>query len=149
MKRNRFIKLTGATKTINRELEAKTRDLAGWKRYTTNLTGQIPEFVIGAYHQLRRIEKSFRMSKHDLQAGRSITTNANRSTPTSRPYSPRWPSRNGSSTKPAGASRKFVRTARRHRNVTIKAGNQILTSTDPLPNELSEALAKISNCVEH
>ena len=27
-----------------------------------------PEFVIGAYHQLWRIEKSFRMSKHDLQA---------------------------------------------------------------------------------
>jgi transposase len=27
-----------------------------------------PEFVIGAYHQLWRIEKAFRMSKHDLQA---------------------------------------------------------------------------------
>ena len=26
------------------------------------------EFVIDAYHQLWRIEKSFRMSKHDLQA---------------------------------------------------------------------------------
>ena len=41
VKRNRFIKLTGATKTVNRELEAKTRALAGWKGYTTNLTGQI------------------------------------------------------------------------------------------------------------
>jgi hypothetical protein len=38
-KRNRFIKLTGATKTVNRELEAKNRVLAGWKGYTTNLTG--------------------------------------------------------------------------------------------------------------
>ena len=26
------------------------------------------QFVIGAYHQLWHIEKSFRMSKHDLQA---------------------------------------------------------------------------------
>ena len=68
VKRNRFIKLTGATKTVNRELEAKTRALAGWKGYTTNLTGQTAEFVIDAYHQLWRIEKSFRMSKHDLQA---------------------------------------------------------------------------------
>jgi transposase len=33
-----------------------------------NLTSQGPEFVIDAYHQLWRIEKSFRMSKHDLQA---------------------------------------------------------------------------------
>ena len=68
VKRNRFIKLTGATKSVNRELEAKTRALAGWKGYTTNLTDQTAEFVIGAYHQLWRIEKSFRMSKHDLQA---------------------------------------------------------------------------------
>jgi hypothetical protein len=68
VKRNRFTKLTGATKTVNRELEAKNRALAGWKGYTTNLTGQPAEFVIDAYHQLWRIEKAFRMSKHDLAA---------------------------------------------------------------------------------
>jgi len=33
VKRNRFIKLTGATKSINRDLEAKARALAGWKGY--------------------------------------------------------------------------------------------------------------------
>ena len=65
VKRNRYIQLSGATKTVNRTLEAKTRALAGWKGYTTNLVGQPPEFVIGAYHQLWRIEKAFRMSKHD------------------------------------------------------------------------------------
>jgi hypothetical protein len=68
VKRNRFIKLTGATKSVNRDLEIKARALAGWKGYTTNLVGQSPEFVIDAYHQLWRIERSFRMSKHDLQA---------------------------------------------------------------------------------
>ena len=68
VKRNRYIQLTGATKSVNRTLEAKTRALAGWKGYTTNLVGQPAEFVIGAYHQLWRIEKAFRMSKHDLQA---------------------------------------------------------------------------------
>src|SRR3954466_5715093 len=41
VKRNRFIKLAGATKTVNRELEAKNRALAGWKGYTTNLTGNL------------------------------------------------------------------------------------------------------------
>src|ERR1700748_3142767 len=68
VKCNRYIQLTGATKSVNRQLEAKTRALAGWKGYTTNLTGQPAEFVIDAYHQLWRIEKAFRMSKHDLQA---------------------------------------------------------------------------------
>ncbi|BCQ09159.1 IS1634 family transposase [Mycobacterium heckeshornense] len=68
VKRNRYIQLVGATKRVNRQLEAKTRALAGWKGYTTNLTTVSPEFVIDAYHQLWHIEKSFRMSKHDLQA---------------------------------------------------------------------------------
>jgi hypothetical protein len=52
VKRNRFIKLTGVTKSINRDLEAKTRRLAGGKGYTTNLTTESADFVIGAYHQL-------------------------------------------------------------------------------------------------
>ena len=74
VKRNRFVRLTGGDKSVNRDLEAKTRALAGIKGYVTNLT-HCPdgtpidaEFVIGSYHQLWRIEQSFRMSKHDLQA---------------------------------------------------------------------------------
>jgi hypothetical protein len=37
VKRNRFIALDGATKSVNRGLEAKARDLAGIKGYVTNL----------------------------------------------------------------------------------------------------------------
>ncbi len=74
MKRNRFVRLSGGTRTVNRELEDKARALAGLKGYVTNLracpdgTPVTPEFVIGAYHQLFQIEKSFRMAKSDLQA---------------------------------------------------------------------------------
>jgi transposase len=74
VKRNRFIQLIGADKQVNRALEAKARALAGWKGYVTNLaacpdgTPITAEFVIGAYHRLFHIEKSFRMSKHDLAA---------------------------------------------------------------------------------
>lgn len=68
VKRNRYIQLSGAIKSVNRQLEAKTRALAGWKGYTTNLATAGPEFVIDAYHQLWHIEKAFRMSKHDWQA---------------------------------------------------------------------------------
>src|SRR5262249_13664523 len=74
VKRNRFVQLPGGSPTVNRQLEAKARALAGLKGYVTNLsacpdgTPITPQFVIDAYHRLFQIEKSFRMSKHDLQA---------------------------------------------------------------------------------
>ena len=74
VKRNRFVQLSGGTESVNRELEDKARALAGLKGYVTNLaacpdgTPVTAEFVIGAYHQLFQIEKSFRMAKSDLQA---------------------------------------------------------------------------------
>ena len=67
IKRNRFVTLTGGTRTVNRDLETRARALAGWKPYITNLDAE-PAWVIGAYHQLWRIEHAFRMSKHDLRA---------------------------------------------------------------------------------
>ncbi len=36
--------------------------------------------------------------------------------------------------------RKFVRTARRYRTVTIQAGTQTITAADPLPDDLAEAI---------
>jgi hypothetical protein len=74
VKRNRFIVLGGAVKSLNRELEEKARTLAGIKGYKTNLAvtpdGEpvTADFVIGSYHELWNIEKSFRTSKHDLRA---------------------------------------------------------------------------------
>jgi len=68
VKRNRFVQLTGGTRSVNRTLEAKARDLAGLKGYVTNLDAPTPEYVLGAYHQLWQVEKSFRMSKSDLRA---------------------------------------------------------------------------------
>jgi Transposase DDE domain len=68
VKRNRFVQLTGATKTINRELEASARARVGLKGYITNLEAPTAESVMGAYLQLWQIEKSFRMSKSDLRA---------------------------------------------------------------------------------
>ncbi len=149
VKRNRYIQLTGATKTVNRTLEAKTRSLAGWKGYTTNLVDQPATFVIDAYHQLWHIEKAFRMSKHDLQA-RPIYHHLRESIEAhlsivvaAMAVSHYIEHQTGWSIK------KFVRTARRYRTVKIKAGRQILTAADPLPNDLREAIAKISGQLEH
>jgi hypothetical protein len=149
VKRNRFIKLSGATKSVNRDLEAKARALAGWKGYTTNLTDQSADFVIGAYHQLWRIEKSFRMSKHDLQA-RPIYHHKRESIEAhltivfaALAVSHYIEHQTGWSIK------KFVKTARRYRTVRIKAGRQILTAADPLPDDLRDALAKIDGDLAH
>ena len=149
VKRNRYIQLTGATKSVNRDLEAKTRALAGWKGYTTNLTAATPQFVIDAYHQLWRIEKSFRMSKHDLQA-RPIyhhlreSIEAHLTIVFAALAVTHWIEH-----QTGWSIKKFVRTVRRYRTVQIKAGGQILTAADPLPDDVSEALAEISNRVEH
>lgn len=52
MKRNRYVHLTGATKSVNRALEAKNRALAGIKAYITNLPNPDPEQTINAYSHL-------------------------------------------------------------------------------------------------
>jgi hypothetical protein len=141
--RNRFVTLTGGDKTVNRDLEAKARALAGLKGYTTNLPDPNAEFVIGAYHQLWRIEKSFRMSKHDLRARpiyhhkrESIEAHLN-------VVFAALAVTHYIETATGWSIKKFVRTARRHRTVHIRAGSQVLTAEDPLPDDLRDALAVI------
>jgi len=144
VKRNRFIKLTGGDKTVNRELEAKARALAGFKAYITNIENPSPEFVIGSYHPLWHIEKSFRMSKHDLRARpiyhhKRESIEAHLSTVFAALAVTRLiEDRTGWSIK------KFVRTARRYRSVQIRAGQHLLTAEDPVPPALRDALAQIT-----
>ena len=45
----------------------------------------------------------------------------------------------GSSTPPAGPSRRFVKTARRYRTITIQAGDQTITAADPIPDDAQSA----------
>ncbi len=144
VKRNRFVKLTGGDKSINRELEAKARAVAGLKAYITNLTDPDPDFVIGAYHQLWHIEKSFRMSKHDLRA-RPIYHHKRESIEAhltvvfaALAVTRLIEARTGWSIK------KFVRTTRRYRSVQIRLGEHTLSAEDPLPTDLRDALAQIN-----
>jgi transposase len=100
--------------------------------------------MIGAYHRLFTIEKSFRMSKHDLQA-RPIYHHKRKSIEAhltivfaALAVTRLIEDRTGWSIK------KFVRTARRYRTVEIRAGQQTITAEDPLPAELRDALALIN-----
>jgi len=64
----KFLKNLNKTKTIiNEELIEKTKLLLGIKGYYTNLNKENNETIIKQYHNLWRVEKSFRMAKSDLQ----------------------------------------------------------------------------------
>jgi hypothetical protein len=149
VKRNRFIALNGAATSVNRELEAKARALAGLKGYVTNLatcpdgTPVTPEFVIGSYHRLFEIEKSFRMSKHDLQA-RPVyhhlreSIEAHLTIVFAALAVSRWIEH-----QTGWSIRKFIKTARRYRTIEIQAGRHTVTAAEPLPADLRAALDRI------
>ena len=149
VKRNRFIKLDGAAKSVNRELEAKARDLAGLKGYITNLavcpdgTPVTPDFVIGSYRRLFEIEKSFRMAKSDLQA-RPVyhhlrdSIEAHLTIVFAALAVSRWIEH-----QTGWSIRRFIKTARRYRTFEIQAGRHTVTAADPLPADLRAALHQI------
>jgi Transposase DDE domain len=150
IKRNRFIQLAGDAHTVNRELEAKARALAGIKGYVTNLaacpdgTPVTADFVIGAYHRLFEIEKSFRMSKHDLQARpiyhhKRDSIEAHLTIVFAALAVSRW-----IENATGWSIRKFVRTARRYRTIEIQAGEHTITAADPLPTDLRQAIETIT-----
>ena len=134
---------------MNRDLEARARALAGLKGYTTNLaacpdgTPVTAEFVISSYHDLWRIEKSFRMSKHDLKARpvyhhKRESIDAHLAIVFAALAVTRFiEARTGRPVK------RFVRTARRYRTIQIRAGQHLLTAEDPLPPDLRDVLALI------
>ena len=151
VKRNRFIALADGRHSVNRGLEAKARALAGLKGYVTNLaacpdgTPVTPRFVIGSYHQLFQIERSFRMAKSDLQA-RPVyhrtrdSIEAHLTIVLAALAVSRW-----IEAATGWTIRRFVKTARRYRTIQIQAGNHTITAADPLPDDLRAAINAITS----
>lgn len=144
VKRNRFVKLTKTKKTVNRELEAKARALAGVKAYVTNIEDPDPDMVISAYHRLYQIEKSFRMAKTDL-AARPIYHHTRESIQAHLTIVfaalavSRW-----IETTTDWSIRRFVKTIRRYRTIQVQVGDHTITAADPLPTDLQDILNRIS-----
>jgi DDE family transposase len=135
VKRNRFVQLTGATKQVNRHLEAKARALAGLKGYVTNLQSPTPEFVLGAYHQLWQIEKSFRMSKSDLRARpiyhhKRDSIEAHLTIVMAALAISRWLERETHC-----SIKKIVQTLRPYRSIAVQTGSHILHAGTPLDDQ--------------
>jgi hypothetical protein len=143
VKRTRFVKIAGAAKTVDRELEIKTRALAGWKSYVTNLDWP-PGDVIGAYHQLWHVEHAFRMSKHDLRA-RPVYHHTRQSIDAhlaivmaALAVATRIEQATGWTIK------RFIKTLRQYRAVVINTGTQHVTAEQPLPEDARQALTRLS-----
>ena len=98
--------------------------------------------MIGSYHQLFQIEKTFRMSKHDLQA-RPVyhhlrdSIEAHLTIVFAALAVSRWIEH-----QTGWSIRKFVKTARRYRTIQIQAGQHTITAADPLPADLRQPSTK-------
>ncbi len=99
--------------------------------------------MIDAYHRLFYIEKSFRMSKHDLRA-RPIYHHKRESIDVHLTVVfaalavSRWIEQTT-----GWSIKKFVTTTRRYRTVQIKAGAHTITAADPLPDDLQKLITAI------
>ena len=69
-KSTRFVKISAGHRTLDEASLARAQSLVGLKGYVTNIpAADLPAGeVIAKYHELWRVERSFRMSKNDLRA---------------------------------------------------------------------------------
>ena len=145
VKRNRFVQLTGATKSINQTLKAKARSLAGLKGYLTNLEAPTAEYVLTAYHQLWQIEKSFRMSKTDLRARpichhKRDSIEAHLTIVLAALAVSHWLEH-----QTGWSIRKLVKTLRRYRSIAVQTGDHILDAGTPLDEDTRTAVNAVKN----
>ena len=145
VKRNRFVQLTGGTKSINRQLKAKARALAGLKGYVTNLEAPTAEYVMGAYHQLWQIEKSFRMSKSDLRARpiyhhKRDSIEAHLTIVFAALAVSRWLER-----ETGWSINKLVKTLRPYRSIAVRTGDHILHAGTRLDDDTRAAVNAVKN----
>jgi hypothetical protein len=140
VKRNRFVQLSGGTRSVNRALEAKARALAGLKGYPDHggvrdrclppAVGH-PEGVPDVETRLQA-RPVYHRKRDSIEAHLTIVFAALAVS--------HW-----IETTTGWSIKKFVRTARRYRTITIQAGSRTITAADPVPNDLQAALTKINN----
>ncbi len=70
LKKDRFVKMTGARRELDQGLIDRAQQLFGLKGYVTNIPQATMDSdqVVSAYHELFQVERSFRMAKTDLRA---------------------------------------------------------------------------------
>ena len=132
VKRNRYIQLSSATKSVNRELEQSP---------SISRVERLPPALA------HREELPHVQTRPAGPAGVSLHAAVDRGAPDDRVR--RLAVSHWIEHQTGWSIKKFVRTARRYRTIQIKAGQQILAAADPLPNDLHQAIAKISAHTAH
>ena len=145
VKRNRFVDLKAPNKQVNWALVNKNKALAGIKGYETSRIDLGPEEVIGAYRQLLKIEKTFRMSKSDLKA-RPIYHHKHESIDAhltvvmaAMAVGHLLEQRSGLSLK------RLVRTLRKYRTFELKVAGQVVHAASPVPDSVAEVIDRIQS----
>lgn len=144
IKRNRFVDLKAPKKQVNWALVEKNRALAGIKGYQTSRVFLSPEQVIGAYRQLLKIEKTFRMSKSDLKA-RPIYHHTRQSIEAhltvvmaAMAVGHLLEQRSGLSIK------RLVRTLKRYRTFELTIAGQTVHAASPVPAEITDLIERLN-----
>ena len=146
-KKARFVKTTGQTASLDEASLQRATDLVGLKGYVTNITASTMSAaeVIASYHDLWRVEQSFRMSKSDL-AARPIYHYLKDSIEahltivfTALAIARDLQARTGWSL------RKLVQALRPLQHVTIQLGGQQLQAEPRIPDDLTEILGKLGH----
>lgn len=147
VKKDRFVKLSGNRPDVDWALVERARQLQGLKGYISNIadTKLDGHQIVASYHELFRVEASFRMAKTDLKA-RPIFHHQRDSIDahltivfTALAISRDLQERTGRSI------RKIIQALRPLRDVTINVGGHELTATTPPEGEASEILKQLEN----
>jgi hypothetical protein len=145
IKRNRFVDLKSPNKQVNWALVNKNKALAGIKGYETSRVDLSAEEVIGAYRQLLKIEKTFRMSKSDLKA-RPIYHHKRESIDAhlavvmaAMAVGHLLEQRSGLSLK------RLVRTLRKYRTFELQVAGQTVHAASPVPDPVQELIDRIQS----
>ncbi|MGX1770391.1 IS1634 family transposase [Dietzia sp. NPDC055343] len=146
LKKQRFVKVTGQTVALDEASIERARQSAGYKGYVTNIDSSVMDghAVVAAYHDLWKVEQSFRMAKSDLKA-RPIFHRTRDSIEAhltivfaALAIARHLQNRTGSSIK------KIVRTLRRIHTVVIDVDGHELTARTPLDDDSQAILTAIA-----
>lgn len=144
-KKARFVKTTGLQTSLDEVSLKRAETLVGLKGYVTNITAAVlpAAEVIASYHDLWRVEESFRMSKSDL-AARPIYHHLKDSIEahltvvfTALAIARDLQARSGWSLK------KITRGLRPLQQVTIQLAGQQLNAEPALPDDITDLLNKL------
>lgn len=142
LKRDRFVRIDGASKGVDWDLVERARSMTGLKGYVTNIGLEQMDGpqVVAAYQDLYQVERSFRMVKSDLRA-RPIFHQLRDSIEAhltivfaALAISREAQQRTGASIK------KILNTLRPLRTATITVGGHQITAEPQIPDEARELL---------